>query len=83
MMPTAVLCEFWGIDSVKTCDEAGAYKMTYVGHAPYINLTAQRLCKRHYELMASIIMHAKTNGDIIERRRAERTIEINNWFQHE
>lgn len=76
-------CEFWDDDSVMVCTEPAAFKMVYVGHAPYTRTCAQRYCKHHYELMAGIVRGIADSGDLKSRRRAQRTMEMNNWFQHE
>jgi hypothetical protein len=61
-------CDFWGEYSVMVCNEPAPYKMTY--------------CKHHYEIMADVIMKDRDNNSR-QRRRIDRMLEINNWFQHE
>ena len=76
-------CGFWGQDSVMVCDEPATYKMTYEGYDPYARARAEWYCRHHYELMASIIREKADDIDPRNRRRAQRTMEMNNWFQHE
>jgi hypothetical protein len=59
------------------CNEPAPYKLTFPeGHADWY-------CKHHYEFMASIIRAHAENSNPKDRRRAQRCMEMNNYFQHE
>lgn len=82
MRPSDQKCDFWGEYSVMSCDDPAPYKMTYVGADLQIT-HSQQYCRRHYELMADIIMKDRDKYNSRQRLRVERMLEINSWFQHE
>jgi hypothetical protein len=76
-------CQFFDLYSDIGCPDPATHKMTYVGYAPYTSICAQWYCRKHYEVMASVVREKADDDDPKERQRAERFMELNNWFQHE